>query len=279
MKKILLAVPLIISLLLAVLFLFTFTTEEDQHVSGVYVRSTTWKGTITIDNDVVFAPFATLYILPGTKILFEKEPDIDGTPWTKYADAYIKEHNDPTGKEGYAKTHHEIYAKIIANGTKERPIIFTSAQQQPEYADWDELVLRSGSVLDHVELSYAHNGANIAGREVTITNSKVHDSLWSCIDIFSTENIIKNNEIYHCWHQGIGLKIIGKNTIIENTIHDSQLSINCEHGATPTIQNNTITAAPVTPECGPYEHSNKETKRQADTTGGTYDGKVIYPAG
>ena len=264
--------------ILLLFFLFTSTNQEDQKVSGIYLRSTIWRGTITVVGDVFIAPFATLYIMPDTKILFEKESDINGTSWTKYADSYIKDHNDPTGEKGYAATHYEISGTIIANGTSEHPIIVTSAQPKPEYADWDELVLGSGSFLDHVELAYAHNGINIEGSGVTITNSKIHDSLWSCIDIFSTENIINNNEIYHCWHQAVGLKVIGKNMILENTIHDAQLSINCEHGARPTIQNNNITAAPVTQECGAYEQSNKETKRQADTTGGTYGGKMIYPA-
>ena len=195
---------------------------NDGKISGLQIRSQNWSGTIRITRHVYFVPWVTLKIQPGTKIFFEKGEEITGTSWTKFADEFIRKHNDPTGREGYNQTHYDLYAKIIALGTKEKPIIFTSASEEPEYADWDQLVLVGGSQLNYVDLSYSHNGVNIDGKKVNITNSKFHDSLWSCIDSYSSDGLIQNNEIYHCWHQGIGLKKFSNNVVKGNYIHDAQ---------------------------------------------------------
>lgn len=265
------------ALLAAAVFASTATSVADASISGIQLRSQVWEGTIRIVEDTYFAPWATLRIKPGTKVLFEKRHDVEGTEWTKYADEFIRKHGDPTGREGYGKTHYTLSGKISALGTKDSPIIFTSAQAKPEYADWDQLVLLGGSRLEYVELAYAHNGANIDGDGVVIRNSKLHDSLWSCIDIFSTDNLIENNEVYHCWHQGIGVKKAGANLIRNNYVHDAQLSVNCEYGAKPTISGNRFRAAPLNPDCGEGS-GNKEEPGEPDTIGGTYNGALIYPA-
>lgn len=264
---------------------FIPTSVSDTKVSGLHLRPERWSGTITIVGDTAFAPWVNLTIEPGTKILFDKNPDIPNTNWTRFADAYIKDHNDPTGREGYNQSHFDLASRVIAIGTKQQPIIFTSAQPKPEYADWDQLIVFGGSVLDHVELSYAHNGIYIGndtvlfdgGKGVTVTNSTVHDSLWSCIDIWSTNATITSNVIYHCWHQAIGVKRRGMNRIEENTIHDAQLGINCENQAKPTIINNHFEAAPLGSDC-PSDEKNQDIGRIADTPGGTYNGKLIYPS-
>ncbi len=210
-------------------------------------------------------------------VRFDKKPDIPNTGWTKWADAYIKDHNDPTGRKGYSQSHFDLTGKVIAVGTKAQPIAFTSAQSEPEYADWDQLILFGGSRLEYVDLAYARNGANIAGKNTSIRYSKIHNSLWSCIDIFSVQNTIENNEIYHCWHQAVGVKVRGDNIIRNNDIHDAQLAVNCENNANPIITDNRIAAAPIGPECSPGA-GNTETTRDSDTVGGTYNGKVIYPS-
>lgn len=287
-KTIIISAIFVITAGLTVLAVFLFLGKpvtvnknfsDTKEVSGVIIQSQTWSGIVTVKGDVFAAPWVTLTILPGTKVLFEKnpDPDLSGAEWTKWADAYIKNHKDPTGKKGYADSHFEIAAKIIAIGTKEKPIIFTSAQAKKEYADWDQLVLFTGSRLENVELSFAHNGVNIEGKGVTIKNSKIHDSLWSCIDIFSTDNVIEGNEIYHCWHQAIGIKVTGKNIIQNNYIHDAWLSVNCEYGANPEVKNNIFKSAPYNTDC-PAGQSNEIIKTASDTNGGTYNGVLVYPA-
>lgn len=272
---------LIIGIIVLLFILFTGLSKFPKEVSnsnvfGINIQSQVWSSIIRITEDTTFAPWITLTIKPGTRILFEKKTDVENTQWTKYADEYIITHNDPTGKEGYEASHYYLAGKINAIGTKENPIIFTSAQKKPEYADWDQLVLFRGSILDNVELSYAHNGANLDGNKVVIRNSRLHDSLWSCVDIFSVDNVIDNNEIYHCWHQAIGVKAQGKNTIKNNFVHDALLGVNCENGANPNIADNSFKNADITPECN-ADKKNKIEVGKPDTEGGTYNGKLIYP--
>lgn len=147
-------------------FGYTFIpqTKADTTVSGWQLRAATWRGTIRVTGDVLVLPWLTLTIEPGTRVLFEKKPDVPGTDWTEFADAYIKDHDDQTGREGYGQSHYDLAAKMIALGTTEQPIVFTSAQAQPEYADWDQLVLFNGSRLYQVEVSYAHNGSTSMDR-------------------------------------------------------------------------------------------------------------------
>ncbi|HBY74004.1 MAG TPA: hypothetical protein DEG44_04965 [Candidatus Kerfeldbacteria bacterium] len=250
---------------------------ETGTLGGFIVRPQQLSGTITVVSDVYAAPWATLTFLPGTRVEFERGEDVVDSQWNKSADEYIIDHNDPTGREGYKKSHYALYGTVFAQGTAAQPIVFTSAQAKPDYADWDELILLRGSILDHVEVAYTHNGVNINSSDVRVMNSVIHDALWSCVDIFSTNNIVAYNEIYHCWHQAIGVKTVGENTINNNTIHDANLSINCENDAAPTIRNNTFTAAQLADNC-PADASNTSVNRPVDTLGGTYRGELIYSA-
>ena len=52
---------------------------SNVNVSGLHLRSQNWSGTITITGDTLFVPWVTLRIEPGTKILFDKNPDILNT--------------------------------------------------------------------------------------------------------------------------------------------------------------------------------------------------------
>lgn len=268
--------------MLLLFFVFSFIIFlylEKRLYGDIRFFPETWSGEVHIENDTLFVPWVTLTISPGTKILFKKGQalDLEKTPWTKFADFYIKSHNDPTGRKGYGQSHFELIGKIKAIGTKEKPIIFTSSEKNPEYADWDQIVLFGGSEMSNVEVSYTHNGVLLDGNNIKITDSKIHDSLWSCVDIFSSNNTIKNNEIYHCWHQGVGVKTRGQNLIEGNNIHDAWLSVNCEYGANPTIRKNKIRAAPIAQECK-TENNNTIIEAIPDVPGGTYMDKLIYPS-
>lgn len=260
-----------------ILYLLSTQRIHDTTVSGLKLRTQHWSGTIHVVDDVNVVPWKKLVIEPGTKILFEKNEEIPNTDWTKFADAYIKDHNDPTGRKGYGESHFHIFGKIIAVGTKAEPIVFTSAQSQPEYADWDQLIVLANSQLEYVEVAYAHNGINISGKNVVVTNSTIHDSLWSCVDIFAENATVQKNEIYHCWHQAIGVKKVRHATIRENQVHDAWLGVNCEYGSTPTIQQNSFGWSPNTPEC-PLGEGNENFLGSADTPGGTYNGVLVYPS-
>jgi len=235
-----------------------------------------WEGTVRLDRSTYILPWQTLTIAAGTRIEFAKGSDIPGTPWSPHADAYIKDHDDPTGRVGYGLGHHELFGKIVALGTKENPVLFTSEAADPEYADWSQVILSTGSRLENVTVEYAHNGLLVKGDDVVLRNIVVRDSLWSCIDIFGARAQLRDIEASHCWHQAIGFKAGNGGLVSGAYLHDSNLAVNCEGGANPVLENLRTKAARIAPSC-PAATALTEEPGVADTAGGTYGGVLVYP--
>lgn len=106
--------------------------------------------------------------------------------------------------------------KILANGTVDKKILFTSKYDHtggkissttvtPEHRDWEDIYIKStGSVFNYCEFKYAdealHMGANASDpHKITVTNS-VFNGNWtgfsSSVDI-SEESVINNNSFYN----------------------------------------------------------------------------------
>ncbi|MHB8632998.1 MAG: hypothetical protein ACYDBQ_03390 [Thermoplasmatota archaeon] len=235
-----------------------------------------WKGVVDVQQSIFVLPWDTLVIDPGTTIRFHALPDVNGTPWGPTSDGYVQEHNDPTGHVGYQASHFTIYGKIVAVGTQAQPIRFTSANATPGYADWDQLVLSSGSRLENVTVEYAHDGIDVQGDDVVLANVTAHDSLWSCIDVFGARARLRDVEAYHCWHQAVGFKGPGGGSLTNAFLHDSQVAVNCEDGANPTLAALRVRAAFMAPACPPVSGMTN-LPGGADVAGGTYHGVLIYP--
>lgn len=240
-----------------------------------------WSGVVDVTESMLFFPWETLTIAPGTVVRFHSSPDGDlrATPWVPQADAYIMDHDDPTGREGYKLSHPTLAGRIHAVGTAAQPILFTSAQETPGYADWNQLTLLSGSRLENVTTEYTHNGITIVGNDVLLANVVARESLWSCIDVFGTRVSLRGIEAYHCWHQAVGFKDKDGNTLTDAFLHDAQVGINCEGGAHPVVQDVRLEAAGVAGTCDPSVHASVVMHlRPVDVAGGTYKGELVYPA-
>ncbi len=248
----------------------------DTKVSGIYFLSQEWRGVITVTEDVTFVPPARLIVTPGTRVLFEKKSEVTDTVSSKNANGTIQEGEDPTDSKEYDQAHFHIKGTIIAQGTKNLPIIFTPKTSEPGYADWDQLILKKNSVIEYAEVGYAHNGITIQGKNVVIKNSIVHHSLWSCINVNTNGAIIENNEIFACWHQAIRVETGNVSVIRKNIIHDAMMSVRCL-AAKPTIEENTFTNAPIDSACSAAA-SNVEKDGQILFDGGTYNGQMLYKA-
>ncbi len=133
----------------------------------------TWSGEVRVRGSVVVRKGATLTILPGTVVLFEKI-DVDG--------------------DGIGDSELYVEGEMVAEGTAARPIVFTSAEGVPAPRDWKYLFvnLSRRTVLRHCVSEYAFSGVQIHFSRASVSRCVFR----SCVDglRFSTaEGTIERN--------------------------------------------------------------------------------------
>ncbi len=164
-----------------------------------------WAGTIRINGIVTVKKEGTLTIQPGTKILFARN-DLDG--------------------DGIGDSELLVEGGLIARGTVDAPIIFTSAEEQPQKADWKYLYLDFArqAIVEHVISEYAYSGIQVHFCKASIENSVFRNNVDGVR--FSTVNIVvQGNSIYNNKH---GLRYEerrSKALVTGNDIHDNEIGI------------------------------------------------------
>jgi len=105
-------------------------------------RDETWRGIVTVRGSVVVPKGVRLTILPGTTVRFERI-DTDG--------------------DGIGDSELYVEGELIAEGTVEEPIRFTSAEAAPAPKDWKYLFvnLSRKTSLTHCISEYAFSGVQI----------------------------------------------------------------------------------------------------------------------
>ncbi len=113
----------------------------EYHGENTLYEDTVWQGEVLIDGILTIAMGATLEIRPGTRVRFTR----------------IDSNDDGIGES-------EIFAqgRFIARGSKEQPVIFTSAEKNPAPGDWGALNMmmsESGeNLLEHCLVEYGYRG-------------------------------------------------------------------------------------------------------------------------
>ena len=184
-------------------------------------KDTTWTGEVEITGDIHVPAGVTLTILPGTTVRFHKigagsDRNLFGIDSPYYPQAEII-----------------VTGRLIARGTAERPILFTSAEPAPQPADWAALNFlgSEGNVVENCRIEYAYNGVHAHGAQVLIThNTFVKNAVAISVkkeeeakgtpgfgipaDITVTGNLIEDNK------GGINVRssraVITRNTIRDN---------------------------------------------------------------
>lgn len=136
-----------------------------------------WSGEVRIRGVVTVKKDGHLTILPGTRVVFAPL-DRDG--------------------DGIGDGELLIEGGIVARGTSEAPIVFTSGAASPQPADWKYLYLdfaREGEIA-HVISEYAYSGIQIHFCKATVTDSEFRFNVDGLR--FSTVNLVAaGNRMHH----------------------------------------------------------------------------------
>lgn len=198
---------MIYSIVLAFLvYALPHATHAETLHDQVITSDKTWSGEILIDGIVVVGRKATLTISPGTKIAFSR----------------IDRNGDGIG-DGEIR----VLGGIRAEGKRDSPIIFTSAEQKPDSRDWSYVLLFTSPANNHLswcEFHYAFSGLQVHFSTLTVKNctfSNNNEGLrFGRADLTVTDSLFTGNDI------GIRFtRMEGPVRIIGNTIRNNRIGL------------------------------------------------------
>ena len=251
--------------------------------SGEITSDEIWSGEIYITGDIFVTEGVTLTILPGTKVIFSAHSDDQHIGNEVPLDEWIARHDDPTWTLEYSQSHCCLsVSKLIARGTADEMIIFTSDSENPDGADWEQIHMGPGSIVEYCIAEYARGALDVAentGDSVLISNNILRHNLWTALTIHKGSlSTVINNTIYDSGgHQGIAVE---DDAIIENNeIKNCKAGI-ITSGINPTLKNNIL----IDNDCGIYIVGNSTPTIEGNIISSpngaqndwTYRGKSIY---
>ena len=121
---------------------------------AILTEDLAWHGEVHITGVVTVAPQSTLTIEQGTTVRFGDKGDKSGQ------DAFLL-----------------VYGRVVANGTREKPVLFTSHFAQPMAGDWQGIAMLGSekkNLLENCRMEGAETG--LAAVYSTITLRNVHFS-------------------------------------------------------------------------------------------------------
>jgi hypothetical protein len=168
-----------------------------------------------------------------------------GAEWI--LDELIKEKLGPICTIEYDKSHIDITGRIIAVGTPDEMIVFTSDSTKPSYADWSGILLRPGSRIEYCLVEYGGRmgigvRSNIPQDEsVLISNNIVRHIFLGGISSQGTASPrIISNDISDCGSEGIAVDPGAAPYIAYNTVKNSTTGIATAPGSFALIENNVL---------------------------------------
>lgn len=187
-------------------------------VSGTIMSDTSWSGEILVQGGLYVPKGVTLTIEPGTVVRF--------TAIQSYVDTQI----------GI-----EVDGRLVADGTADSRIWFTSASSTPRNGDWGMVRLNgnTNSSIKYAIVEFAQQGINIFNSDLLIENSVIRWHNWEGIYIEgSSTPTVSGNFIYQNGYNGIAMEQFNT-AVLENNIVEN----NGSHGihidaSTATLTNN-----------------------------------------
>jgi len=174
-------------------------------VGEIIDHEVTWSGEVNVLGVVTVKKNGRLTILPGTRVVFEAV-DQDG--------------------DGIGDGELLIEGSIVAKGTADRPIFFTSGATEPKTSDWKFIYVDFArqAVFDHVIAEYAYSGLQIHFCKARVTNSEFRHNVDGLR--FSTVNLYAaGNRMHHNTH-GVRYEERRSQALLHhNGIHNNQIGL------------------------------------------------------
>jgi parallel beta-helix repeat protein len=167
--------------------------EPLRYDHGYITRDTTWGGTVILRGQTVVKRGTTLTILPGTVVKFE----------------WIDEDGDEIGDGELT-----VEGRLVARGTKERFITFTSARENPGMKDWTyvQISVNKDAVVEYCRFEYGFTGVQVHYSTATIRNCLFRYN-FEGIRFSTTDVRIENNDFVENYY-GIRCEAHGSRTVI-----------------------------------------------------------------
>ncbi len=162
---------------------------------GIIFGDTIWSGEVLVNSTVVVEPGGTLTIRPGTRVKFK----------------HYRGYREPEKRLSLI-----VRGAIIAEGTAEKPIYFTSDAPDPQNGDWSMVRLESPTALSsfhYCVFEFGQQGLNVWQGEVIISNCVFRWNNWEGVyfESYSQANI-ERCQIYENGYNGLAAEQF--NTII-----------------------------------------------------------------
>jgi len=183
-----------LALLTLTLLTGTGLAAEPLRLTKAYItEDTTWSGTVILTGQNVVRRGVTLTITPGTVVKF----------------AWIDEDGDEIGDGELT-----VEGRLIASGTPDKPILFTSAKEQPAQKDWTfvQISVSKDSRVEHCIFEYAFSGLQVHYSTATIRESLFRNN-FEGIRFSTTDILIEHNDIVDNYY-GVRCEANGSRTTI-----------------------------------------------------------------
>lgn len=217
-----------IILIISMLFILTAKSAMCEEYDFTYgtetiIKDTVWSGTVFIDGVVTVFQEITLTIEPGTTVMFKK---VD------------------TNGDGFGENEIYIQGEVVAEGTKERPIIFTSAEKVKNAGDWVAINMMVSedkkNIFKNCILEYSYNGFHAHFSTMNLIDCEIRYSLLAVQFQDSTVSIKGCN--IHDNNQAIQFR--DSSLDIEGTwIKDNNVGIRCVYSKVNFIDNRILGSA------------------------------------
>jgi len=176
--------------------------QEHQIVTkgGVIEHDEVWNGEILVTSQVVVPEGVTLFIEPGTRVKFKN----------------YRGYKEPWKRIGLAVNG----GTLLAVGTPEKQIWFTSDAEEPINGDWTEIFLTNTitSKFDYVIVEFSIVGIKQFDSAVSVKNSIIRWTNSEGLYAERSSPIFENNTLYENGYHEIALEQYNEDVIIRNNI-------------------------------------------------------------